>query len=133
MNDLNASAFVSLFKDAYAKCFGYPLNNPLSETESKLFANEIFEHTGLIIGWKSIKNYSSYIISTAQGKQENPSIATLDTFARYVLNAPYTDEVQRKNKENHYPYWYQYKDQFYRSLKKPRLPAGGLLQKNGCL
>ncbi|MBS1935832.1 MAG: hypothetical protein JST96_17670, partial [Bacteroidetes bacterium] len=41
---------------------------------------------------------------------ENPSVSTMDTLARYVLKAPYTDEVQRKNKEAHYPYWYQYRN-----------------------
>jgi hypothetical protein len=42
-------------------------------------------------------------------------VATLDTLARYVLNAPYTTETERKKKEEHYPYWYRYREQFYRS------------------
>ena len=117
MNDLDDSAFTALFREACQKCFGIPLKEPLSETESKLFSGKIFDQTGLVIGPKSIKNYSSFIIRN--GKEENPSVATLDTLARYVLNAPYTDEVQRKNKESHYPYWFQYKNQFYTSLKKP--------------
>ena len=118
MDDLNASAFASLFKDAYLKCFGHPLINALTETESKLFCNQILDQTGLVIGWKSIKNYSFYIVNDSPGKRENPSIATLDTLSRYVLNAPYTDEIQRKNRENHYPYWFKYKDQFHRTGKK---------------
>jgi len=117
MNDLDALAFASLFKEAHEKCFGHPLTVSLTETESKLFSNQILEHTGLVIGTKSIKNYSSYI-SNPREKPENPSIATLDTFARYVLNAPYTDEIQRKNKEAHYPYWFQYKNQFRQPGKK---------------
>lgn len=119
MNDLDASAFSALFREAYHKCFGHPMKNPLSETESKLFSGKIFDHAGLVIGQKSIKNYSFYILNSSDGKGENPSVATLDTLARYVLNAPYTDETQRKNKESHYPYWFQYKDQFYKSSKKP--------------
>lgn len=119
MNDLDASAFSALFREAYQKCFGHPMANPLSETESKLFSGKIFDQTGLVIGQKSIKNYSFYILNSSDGKGENPSVATLDTLARYVLNAPYTDETQRKNKESHYPYWFQYKDQFYKSSKKP--------------
>ena len=41
----------------------------------------------------------------------------MDTLARYVFNAPYTDELQRKNKESHYPYWFKYKNEFYQSHK----------------
>ena len=109
MKDLNNEAFVNLFKESYQKCFGFPLTVPMSETESKHFANKIFEETGLVIGAKSIKNYSLYILNSSDAKQENPSVATLDTLARYVLNAPYTDELQRKAKEGHFPYWFQYK------------------------
>jgi hypothetical protein len=119
MNDLEASAFEALFREAYQKCFGHPIANPLSETESKLFSNEILDKTGLVIGAKSLKNYSSYVLNTPDSKEENPSVATLDTLARYVINAPYTDEVQRKDKESHFPYWFRYKDQFYRTNHKP--------------
>ena len=118
----DASAFTSLFRDAYKKCFGHALQTSLSETESKLFCNQILEHTGLVIGSKSMKNYSVYIVNNTPDKQENPSIATLDTLARYVLAAPYTDEITRKNKESHYPYWFQYKEQYYRSVQKTSPP-----------
>ena len=114
MNDLDASAFCQLFLQAYQKCFGHPMIETLSETESKLFSSKIFDQTGLVIGSKSIKNYSSYVLSP-NSKEENPSVATLDTFARFVLNAPYTDEIQRKNKASHYPYWFQFKNSFYKS------------------
>ena len=119
MNGLDSSAFITLFKEACQKCFGHPLNAMLSETESKFLSEKIFDQTGLVIGPKSIKNYSTFVIASGNDKTENPSVATLDTLARYVLNAPYTNEVQRKNKENHYPYWFQYKEQFLRSLKTP--------------
>jgi len=119
MNDLDDLAFSELFREAYQKCFAVPLKDPLTETEGKLFSGKIFDQTGLVIGPKSIKNYSSYIINNRNNKEENPSIATLDTLARYVLNAPYTDELQRKNKESHYPYWFQYKNQFHTTFKKP--------------
>jgi Beta xylosidase C-terminal Concanavalin A-like domain len=117
MNDLDALAFAALFKEAYQKCFGHDLNGSLSETESKLFSSKIFDQTGLVIGPKSIKNYSLYVLNPG-GKEENPSIATMDTLARYVSGAPYTDEVQRKSKESHYPYWFKYKNEFHQSHKK---------------
>jgi len=106
MDNLDNLTFAALFKEAYAKCFGPAIKNPLTETESKIFCNKILELTGLSVGWKSAKNYSIFIMDAETGKQENPSAATLDTFARYVLGAPYTTEIQRKNNENHYPYWF---------------------------
>ena len=120
MNELDDSVFSSLFKEASQKCFGIPLKDPLTETESKLFSGKIFDQTGLVIGPESIKNYSVYVTNNSNGKYENPSVATLDTLARFVLNAPYTDESKRKDKESHYPYWFQYKNQYHTSLKKPQ-------------
>ena len=119
MNELDATVFTTLFKEAFVQCFGHPMTNSLTETESKLFSGKIFDQTGLVIGAKSIKNYSSFVLIESNNKDENPSTATLDTFARYVLNAPYTDEVQRKDKESHYPYWFQYKKQFQAPAKRP--------------
>ena len=119
----DALAFAQLFKEAYQKCFGHAIKEPVSEAESKLFSNKIFDDTGLVIGPKSIKNYSIFILNP-QGKEENPSVATLDTFARYIMNAPYTSEIQRKDKESHYPYWFQYKNSFHRSrnpIKRKKL------------
>jgi hypothetical protein len=113
MNDLEFGVFEQLFREAVKKCFGHKLAEPLSETESKLFYNKIFEETGLVIGWKSLKNYSIYIIDKT--KPENPSVPTLDTLARYVGQAPYTDEVSRKEKESHYPHWFEYKNQLISS------------------
>src|SRR4051812_22411802 len=104
MNDLDTSAFIQLFKDACKKCFGHSLQTVLTETECKHFCNHIIDKTGLIIGFKSIKNYSAFVLNETPGKQENPSIATMDTLARYVMDAPYTDEIKRKTNENHYPY-----------------------------
>ncbi len=109
MINTDDKAFIFLFKQAFQKCFGFALTMPISETESKLFSNKVFEDTGLVIGAKSLKNYSFYVVNHAESKKENPSVATLDTLARYVLHAPYSDEVQRKDKENHYPYWFQFK------------------------
>lgn len=113
MNSLDFSVFVSLFRQACLKCFGHPLEEPLSETESKLLYNKIFDQTGLTIGWKSLKNYSIYILA-GTGKQENPSTATLDTLARYVLDAAETTEPDRKEREPHFPYWYRYMEEFLR-------------------
>ncbi len=118
MNRSDNLAFASLFKEAYLKCFSQALENPVSETESKLLCNQVLEQTGLSIGWKSVKNYSFFVTDPNSVKSENPSIATLDTLARYVLRAPYTTEIKRKNDESHHPYWFLYKEQFNRSLKK---------------
>jgi len=119
MNNSDALAFAALFKEAYLKCFGQALENPMTETESKLLCNQVLDQTGLSIGWKSVKNYSFFIIDNNTVKSENPSTATLDTLARYVLRASYTTEIKRKNHESHYPYWFLYKEQFNRGAKKP--------------
>jgi hypothetical protein len=110
---MNEAVFFSLFKEACEKCFGIPFLIALTETDSKILSNAIFEHTGLVIGAKSIKNYSMYVLSKKDIRKENPSDATLDTLARYVLAAPRTDELQRKKNESHFPYWYQYRNQYY--------------------
>jgi len=109
---MNEAVFFSLFKEACEKCFGNPLIHPLTETDSKILANKIFEKTGLVIGPKSIKNYSLYVLGPKDYRKENPSDATLDTLSRYVLDAPYTDEINRKKNESHYPYWFQYRNKF---------------------
>jgi hypothetical protein len=117
MNKPDNVAFTSLFKEACSKCFGHPLEATLTETESRLFCNMVLEQTGLVIGFKSVKNYSAYVLG--EGKEENPSVATLDTLARYVMDAPYTDEVERKKQEGHYPYWFKYKEQVLKSQTQP--------------
>jgi hypothetical protein len=120
MNELDKSIFIKLFSEAYLKCFGYPLSSFLTETDSKVLSNKIFESTGLVIGAKSIKNYSFFVLnSKSKSKKENPSVATLDTLARYVLEAPYTDEIKRKDKEGHYPYWFQYRTRFSDGIPYP--------------
>jgi Beta xylosidase C-terminal Concanavalin A-like domain len=119
MNDLDSLAFAALFKEVFAKCFGHGIENPMTETESKVFCNKVLDQTGLSIGWKSVKNYSFFVIGGDRGKAENPSTATLDTLARYVLNAPYTSEIKRKDNESHYPYWFLYREKISRSAGKP--------------
>ena len=109
MSNQNQQAFISVFNAAFKKCFGTTLERPLSEAESKHFSNAIWEATGLVIGAKSLKNYSAYVLGSEDAKEENPSVATLDTLARYVLDIPFSDELQRKEKEGHYPYWFTYK------------------------
>jgi hypothetical protein len=110
MPDVTRDTFTSLFKEAYKKCFGINLLMTMSETESRHFSNTIFEQTGLVIGAKSLKNYAFYILNPVEAKPEKPSVATLDTLARYVLNAPYTNEIERKNKEGHFPFWFEYRN-----------------------
>lgn len=120
MKDLNQLIFISLFKEVCEKCFGFQLISPLSEADSKLLSNKIFEQTGLVIGTKSIKNYSIFVAksNSKETSKENPSVATLDTLARYLLDAPYTDEIQRKDNESHHPYWFQYRSRFSGILSK---------------
>ncbi|HEY2348174.1 MAG TPA: hypothetical protein VGH64_04115, partial [Puia sp.] len=89
----------------------------------KLLYNKIFDQTGLVVGWKSLKNYSSFVVEGSVAKPENPSIATLDTLSRYVIAAPYSSETERKEKESHYPYWFDYKEKYHRSLKKRALTS----------
>ncbi|MFB9842887.1 hypothetical protein [Mucilaginibacter ginsenosidivorans] len=110
MNKPDSLIFAALFREAWQKCFGQKPDGPVTETESKLFCNKILDITGLSIGWKSVKNYSIFIAGDASAKEENPSVATLDTLARYVLGAPYTTEIKRKTDEGHYPYWFLYRE-----------------------
>lgn len=119
MDDESKRVFIILYKEATSKCFGYTLQQPLTETESKLFYNQVLDKTGLVIGWKSLKNYSLFVVNENSGKEENPSTATLDTLTRYVLNAPYTTETERKTNESHFPYWFQYKERYFATNKKP--------------
>jgi hypothetical protein len=115
MDKLDYTVFVNLYRDAYEKCFSTPYIQPIIEAESKLFQNDILEHTGLTVGWRSLKNYSSFIID--QAKDENPSVATLDTLARYVLKAPYSNEISRKKEESHHPYWFLYRERYLKANK----------------
>ena len=116
----DADAFARLFRDAYRKCFASAFTAPLTETESHRLSVEIAESTGLEIGWKSLKNYSSFLLGRS-GRVENPSVATLDTLARYVAGAPRTDEARRRASERHYPYWFRFRDSLRdESLAPPR-------------
>ena len=120
MEEPDFSIFSSLYHQACLHCFKQPLSHPLTEAESKLFYQQILDRTGLTVGWRSLKNYSFFVLgSNPEGG--NPSIASMDTLARYVLQAPYTNEVARKNQESHHPYWFMYRE---RQLAAG-LPAAG--------
>ncbi|HZY36483.1 MAG TPA: hypothetical protein VFE53_07540 [Mucilaginibacter sp.] len=127
MDELDFSAFATLFAEAFQKCFGLAFANPMTETEAKLFCNKVLDQTGLSIGWKSVKNYSIFIADSSARRQENPSAATLDTLARYVLGAPYTTEIRRKDDESHNPYWFLYRERFvsnaWKGKSKPAKPV----------
>ena len=110
MHKADYTVFATLFREAFEKCFGRPLTAALSEPESRRMSDVILERTGLVIGWKSIKNYSIFILDHAHRREENPSLATLDTFARYVLDAPKIDEIQRQDQERQSSYWFQYRE-----------------------
>lgn len=112
MNQIDLGAFGALFREACLKCFGHAVVEPFTETEAKLFYNKLLEETGLVVGWKSLKNYSFFLFSGASGKEENPSVATLDTLARFVCGAPYTTEPGRRKEAGHYPYWYGYRERW---------------------
>ncbi|WP_337042782.1 hypothetical protein [Emticicia sp. 17c] len=122
MSSTEERAFFRLFHEAYEKCFWHSLEKAMSETESKRLSNEIQERTGLVVGWKSIKNYSLYVLAPTTTKPENPSTATLDTLARYIANAPKTDESARKKNDSHYPYWHNYRDNYTKATKVRRQP-----------
>jgi hypothetical protein len=121
MNEVDFHVFDTLFREAFLKCFGHPMVESLTETESRLMYARIFDDTGLVIGWKSIKNYSVFVSSPGTAKPENPSVATLDTLSRYVMGAPYTTEPDRKKEARHFPYWYEYKAKW---MLKRGAPAG---------
>lgn len=110
--DVDIVIFCGLFREVCAKCFGHPVVEALTETESKVLYNKLLEETGLVVGWKSIKNYSLFVLSAVPVRKENPSVATLDTFARYVLGAPYTTEAERKEEAGPYGWWYRYKKEW---------------------
>jgi hypothetical protein len=116
MADNEKAIFTVLFLEACEKCFSSPLKEALKEPDAKRLSDEILEKTGLVIGWKSIKNFSVYATQPGVKKEENPSVATLDTLARYIQNAPITDDLKRKATESHYPYWYDYKSNFARKF-----------------
>ena len=107
-NSLDLQVFDRLFRDGCLKCFGHPVDEPLTETESRLLYNRILEETGLVVGWKSLKNYSLFVMG-ASGRQENPSVASLDTLSRYVLGAPYETEAERRKSAEPYAWWYKYR------------------------
>lgn len=109
MRNDDLAIFNRLFQEACEKCFGHRIESPLSETDCRVLSNDILDKTGLVIGVKSIKNYSIYLYRPNEGKQENPSVPSLDTLARYVMGAPLTDEAKRKVHESHHPYWFDYR------------------------
>lgn len=112
MENNEKDIFASLIREVCEKCFAKPLVEALTEPDAKRLSDEILERTGLVIGWKSIKNFSKYATHSDLKKEENPSTATLDTLARYVMNAAVTNELKRRSTEAHFPYWYEYKGKF---------------------
>ena len=105
----DSDIFRSLMKGVYLKCFGHPLTRVPTESDCMHWSYEIEENTGLIIGWRSLKNYALSVLSDA-GKQVHPSPSTLDTLSRYLLGAPFLTEVQRKSTGDSYAYWFQYRE-----------------------
>lgn len=108
MNENEFRIFSGLFERAVEKCFGHSFSSALTETESKRFSDVILEATGLVVGWKTLKNYSIACLRGDAGS-ENPSTASLDSLARYVMNAPITTEPERKKASSPYEHWFRYK------------------------
>ncbi|TFF39546.1 hypothetical protein [Mucilaginibacter psychrotolerans] len=108
MEEPELAVFSLLYREAHSRCFGVSLDQPLTETEGKLFQQQLLDCTGLIVGWRTLKNYSIFVLNKKE--KENPSVASLDTLARYVLKAPYTNEIDRKKTEAHHPYWFLYRE-----------------------
>lgn len=79
--------------------------------ESRYLSNGI-ERTRLGRRLEKPKNYSAFVLHSGTTKPENPSTATLDTLARYLVGAPATTEVQRKREGVHFGYWFRYLEQF---------------------
>ncbi len=119
MDSSKDAKFTQLFKDAARRCFHVELTEPLNENKSKLLSVEIEEKTGLVIGYKTLKNYSISVCAEQGPKKTNPSLSTLDTLARYVLKAPPITEAERLKSESHFPYWNRYRKNTPPSLKQP--------------
>ena len=68
MNEVDFQVFDTLFREACQRCYGHAMAEPLTETESRLMYARILDDTGLVIGWKSIKNYSLFVLSPADGE-----------------------------------------------------------------
>jgi len=126
MNESDKKVFEILFTEACDDCFGFRVSMPLSEPDCRHMSNKILEQTGLVIGAKSIRNYSLFIGSIDDSKQENPSVATLDTFARYVLDAPYINEAERQEKESDYPYWFRYRSKANERIERSKKFMSGV-------
>ncbi len=119
MDSSEKRAFRQLLNEVYVKCHEKEIKYPLSEPECKIMASIIEEKTGLVIGWKSLKNYFNFLLADSSAKTENPNFATLDTLSRYVLDAPATSESDRKIFESHYPWWFKFQRL---SVKKGGVP-----------
>jgi len=63
MNSLDLSVFATCFRQACLKCFGPSFGNSVDGNGEQLLYNQVFERTGLTIGWKSLKNYSFFVLA----------------------------------------------------------------------
>lgn len=124
MEQKDFKVFSLLYREAYSRCFGLSLAQPLTETEGKLFERQLLDTTGLVIGWRNLKNYSILILD--ENKRENPPVSSMDTLARYVLKAPYTNEIERKKNESHHPYWYLYRERHLARAVEPEIKPAKL-------
>ena len=114
MENANAQLSTKLFSEAFERCFGHAINTALTESESKHFSGAVYESTGLVVGWKSLKSYSRCIIDESATVGDQPSKELMDSLARYVMRAPKTSEVERKKERRRHPYWREYENQLLR-------------------
>lgn len=105
-------AFISLFQQACLRCFGQLPTNPLDAAASAHMSHTVHQSTGLFLNARIIQHYAAFALVPGAAITETPSGASLDTLARYIMEAPYTTETERKTREGHFPYWHLFKAQY---------------------
>lgn len=104
--------FIALFQQACLRCFGQLPATPLDAAASAHMSHVMHQSTGLFLSARIIQHYAAFALAPAATITETPSGASLDTLARYVMDAPYTTEAERKTREGYFPYWHLFKAQY---------------------
>jgi len=104
--------FIALFQQACLRCFGQLPATPLDAAASAHMSHVVHQSTGLFLSARIIQQYAAFALAQKTALTETPSGASLDTLARYVMDAPYTTEAERKTREGYFPYWHLFKAQY---------------------
>lgn len=104
--------FIALFQQACLRCFGQLPATPLDAAASAHMSHVVHQSTGLFLSTRIIQHYAAFALAQETAITETPSGASLDTLARYVMDAPYTTEAERKTREGYFPYWHLFKAQY---------------------